>query len=461
MKLHNLLGPSSIVGLMVSEAVLIVTCFLVAAAALLPVDPIVFALHGGGWTRMLIVIAVFVGGFYLQDLYADLRVKSVAVLTQQVCLVVGLAFLLQAMLNYADISLVFPRWMMVCGSGLALVTIPLWRSAYSRVLTSATHAERVLFVGCNDLARRIERRYGERPELGLVSIGFVTEDGAQPPDGSTKVLGTLAAFREIAEREKPNRIVVALDEPRGQLPQTDLLELRFAGVLVMDAASAFEAAFDRVSLEVLQPSQLIFASEMGPHPRTSQLQALYSSVLAAVGLLVSLPLLVLTSLLVKLTSKGPVLFRQQRVGLNGKVFTLYKFRSMYADAEARTGAVWAQKNDPRITPLGRWIRRFRIDEIPQLFNVLKGEMAIVGPRPERPEFVAELSRQIPYYRQRLAVKPGITGWAQINHKYGDTLEDTVVKLEYDLYYIKNLTPAMDLYVIMHTAKVMLLGRGAQ
>lgn len=461
MRLHRLLGPSSIVGLVASEAILITTCFLVAAALLLPVDPIVFALHGGGWPRMLIVITVFMGGFYLLDLYADLRVRSVLVLTQQVCLVIGLAFLLQALLNYADISLVFPRWMMVCGSGLALVTIPAWRSVYSKALTSATHAERVLFFGCGGLARQIERRYAERPELGLMSVGFVTEDGAQPGGVTTKVLGRLEEFRQIADREKPDRIVVATDELRDRMPQADLLELRFAGVLVMDAASAFEAAFDRVSLEVLQPSQLIFASELGPHPSTFQLQTLYSSLLAAVGLLLSLPVLVLTSLLVKLTSKGPVLFRQQRVGLNGKVFTLYKFRSMYTDAEARSGAVWAQKNDPRVTPVGRWIRRFRIDEIPQLFNVLRGEMAIVGPRPERPEFVDELSQQIPYYRQRLAVKPGITGWAQINHKYSDTLEDTVVKLEYDLYYIKNLTPTLDLYVIMHTAKVMLLGRGAQ
>jgi len=164
---------------------------------------------------------------------------------------------------------------------------------------------------------------------------------------------------------------------------------------------------------------------------------------------------------VKLTSRGPVVYRQHRVGLKGAEFEVFKFRSMYENAEEGTGAVWAQKDDPRITPLGRWLRSLRLDELPQFFNVLRGEMSIVGPRPERPEFVQTLSEQIPFYRQRHCVKPGITGWAQINHKYGDTIEDTIAKLEYDLYYIKNLSPSLDLYIIFHTAKVMLLSRGSQ
>jgi lipopolysaccharide/colanic/teichoic acid biosynthesis glycosyltransferase len=165
--------------------------------------------------------------------------------------------------------------------------------------------------------------------------------------------------------------------------------------------------------------------------------------------------------LVKLSSPGPVLLRQKRVGMNGEPFTLYKFRSMYEDAEAQTGAVWAVKDDPRITPVGRWLRRIRLDELPQLFNVIRGEMSIVGPRPERPEFVGVLQEKIPYYRQRLCVKPGVTGWAQINHKYGDTVEDAITKLEYDLYYIKNLAWSLDAYILFHTAKIILLRRGAQ
>jgi lipopolysaccharide/colanic/teichoic acid biosynthesis glycosyltransferase len=165
--------------------------------------------------------------------------------------------------------------------------------------------------------------------------------------------------------------------------------------------------------------------------------------------------------LIKITSRGPVLYRQTRVGLHGRQFTLYKFRSMYADAEAETGAVWAAPEDPRVTPLGRWLRRLRLDEIPQFFNVLRGEMSIVGPRPERPEFTKVFEDEIAFYPQRHSVKPGITGWAQINHPYGASLEDVVTKLEYDLYYIKNLAPALDVFIIFHTLKVMLLSRGAQ
>jgi exopolysaccharide biosynthesis polyprenyl glycosylphosphotransferase len=210
-----------------------------------------------------------------------------------------------------------------------------------------------------------------------------------------------------------------------------------------------------------RPSQLIFSEELGPRAGSANFQAVYCFIFAVVLLVLTSPLMLLVALAVRLTSPGPILLRQKRVGRGDKIFTVYKFRSMYADAEARTGAVWATRNDPRITPMGRIIRRVRLDELPQLFNVLKGEMAIAGPRPERPEFVKTLSETIPYYRQRHCVKPGITGWAQINYKYGDTIEDTIAKLEYDLYYIKNMSMWLDAYIFFHTVKTMLLTRGAQ
>jgi exopolysaccharide biosynthesis polyprenyl glycosylphosphotransferase len=200
---------------------------------------------------------------------------------------------------------------------------------------------------------------------------------------------------------------------------------------------------------------------LGPRRSAVALQTFYSLAISLIGLIVTLPLMLLTAIAVKLTSKGPILYRQRRVGLNGRLFTVYKFRSMYVDAEAITGAVWASKDDPRITPVGKWLRKLRLDELPQFWNVLKGDMSLVGPRPERPEFVEMLAQQIPYYRQRLAVKPGITGWAQINHKYGDTELDAMIKLEYDLYYIKHVAPALDFYIIFHTLKVMLLSKGSQ
>ena len=183
--------------------------------------------------------------------------------------------------------------------------------------------------------------------------------------------------------------------------------------------------------------------------------------IAAIGLLLALPIMAVVAILVRLTSPGPSLYSQLRTGMHGEPFRLYKFRSMRQDAEVATGAVWASKDDPRITKFGRFLRKSRLDELPQLFNVVKGEMSVVGPRPERPEFVSTLSEQIPFFPHRHCVRPGITGWAQINHKYGDTLQDTVTKLEYDLYYIKNLSPVLDFYIMFQTAKVMLLSRGSQ
>ncbi len=266
----------------------------------------------------------------------------------------------------------------------------------------------------------------------------------------------------MVDRLHPQRIVVGLRERRSKLPVTQLLELRLAGIRIEDALSTYEMAFERISTHELRPSQLIFSSsKLGPSRTGVRLQSAYSMTIAAIAALAAAPLMLLVAALVKLTSPGPALFRQQRVGKNNCIFTLYKFRSMVRDAEAHCGAVWATRNDPRVTPVGRWLRRLRLDELPQLFNVLKGDMSIVGPRPERPEFVAELEKRIPYYRQRHCIKPGITGWAQIKHKYGESIEDTMVKLEYDLYYIKNLAPALDAVIMFHTAKVMLLSRGAQ
>ena len=232
-------------------------------------------------------------------------------------------------------------------------------------------------------------------------------------------------------------------------------------MLIEDAADTYEVAMRRVCSRKIQPSQLIFSSLLGPRAQAIAIQNAYSLVIGVVGLVLSSPIALCAAIAVRLSSKGPVLYRQRRVGLNGRTFTLFKFRSMYADAELRTGAVWATVDDPRITPVGRWLRKLRLDELPQLWNVVKGDMSIVGPRPERPEFVDVLADQIPYYRQRLAVKPGITGWAQINHKYGDTELDALIKLEYDLYYIKNLAPTLDFYIIFQTLKVMLLSRGSQ
>jgi sugar transferase (PEP-CTERM system associated) len=462
-RIFKVFVPTSVVALLVSETVLIFSCYLLASFLTLDVDPQVFLLYDDGLARISIVVVCLMVGIYLHDLYTQFRIKSRILLFQQLCLIVGIAFLTQALLSYLKLAdWTVPKWQMIMGSAFTLLLLPTWRVLYSSVVLKALGSERVLFLGSSQSARELAGYLRENPESGLVGIGYVDdleESGEELPGG--KVVGKIRDLPSIVAAMRPDRIVVGLAERRQRLPVNDLLELRFSGIRIEEVQNTYEATFGRVCISEIRPSQLIFSGELGPNPNRVVWQGAYSFVIAFLGLAITSPVMLLVAILVRLTSAGPVLYRQKRVGKNDAPFTLFKFRSMYADAEARTGAVWAKKDDPRITPVGKWLRRLRLDELPQLFNVLRGEMSIVGPRPERPEFVDELQKKIPYYRQRHCVKPGITGWAQINHKYGDTLEDTIMKLEYDLYYIKNLAPALDAYIMFHTAKVMLLSRGAQ
>ena len=458
-RIFRVFVPASVVALLASEFILIYTCYVTAALVVLGVDPQVFLLDDNGWIRIALVVVCLMTGVYFHDLYTKFRVRSRLVLLQQVGVVVGVAFLVQALLVYLRLRpLILPASLMFAGSGLAMVALPVWRIVYSRYAVRAMGSERVLFLGTSAVVQEIVGYLAEHPETGMTSIGYL-DDCEVPGNGR---LGTIEDLYQAVERFHPDRIVVGLSERRARLPVTQLLEMRLSGIYIEDALSTYEATFGRISTRQLRPSQLIFSStELGPKPSRVLLQSVYSMTIAVLAALAAAPLMALVAILIRLTSRGPALYRQQRVGRNDRPFTLYKFRSMYRDAEDRSGAVWAQPGDPRITPMGKWLRKLRLDELPQLFNVLKGDMSIVGPRPERPEFVCQLEQRIPYYRQRHCVKPGITGWAQINHKYGDTIEDTIIKLEYDLYYIKNLAPALDAYIMFHTAKVMLLSRGSQ
>jgi sugar transferase (PEP-CTERM system associated) len=461
-RLFRVFVPTSVLALIVSEIVLVFSCFILGTALVIDTDLEIFFLYDGGIEKILLVVASVMLGLYFQDFYTDFRIASKSVLFQQLCLVIGMVFFSQALLTYVNVHLMMSRWIMIYGCGLILVLLPAWRIAYTSVVFRALGAQRLLFLGTNAIAVNIAERMVERPELGFVNLGYVDDKRETGEElAGAKVLGGLSSLRDIVERCAPDRIVVGLTERRQQLPVYDLLDMRFGGIRIEEAAVTYEAAFGRVSTLELRPSQLIFSAELGPQKQSLTIQLLYSTLLGFVGVVMALPVMLLVALAVRLTSAGPILFKQKRVGLNGKNFMVYKFRSMRIDAEAKTGAVWATRDDPRVTPIGKWLRRLRLDELPQLFNVLKGEMSIVGPRPERPEFVNTLSEQIPFYRQRHCVRPGITGWAQINYKYGETIEDTIIKLEYDLYYIKNLSPSLDMYIIFHTAKVMLFSQSGQ
>lgn len=458
-RLFRVSMPTSVLALVVSETALLFACYIAAAGWAVNDGLSFFLLYEGGLLQIGIVVAVIQVGLYLQDLYDNVHPKSRLLLAQQVSLILGIAFLAQALLGYGRSTMQLPKWTMLIGSLIVLLVLPLWRLAFYSLVSKALPGERLLLLGASPALREIAQRLIERPELGLSVIGYLNSAPADLPNAL--LLGDMDALDEAMRTCQPDRIVVGLTEGRGRLPVQRLLELRFSGIHIEEAATLFEAVFGRLSIRDLRPSLLIFSTELGPRPWSVALHNIYSMAFGILGIVVSLPVMAVVALLVKFSSPGPILLRQTRVGLRGAPFTLYKFRSMYADAEARTGAVWATKNDPRITPIGRWLRRLRLDELPQFFNVIRGEMSIVGPRPERPEFSAMLEEKIPFYKQRHWVKPGITGWAQINHKYGDTLEDTRIKLEYDLYYIKNLAPALDAYIIFQTLKVVLLARGGQ
>lgn len=461
-RLFRVFIPLGVLILLISEVLLVMGAYVAAAYLGYDGDPYEYLTYGTGWVSIALVVLTIIVGMYLYDLYTDLAVSSHLILIQQLCFILGSAFLIQGAISYLDRSLRMPLHVMLPGSAMAIGIIYGWRVLFGRYALDRLGGDRLLLVGSSPALAEVAVHIYDHPEKGVKVIGALTDEIGEPTQlRGVKFLGRIEALREVVSATRPSRIVVGMRERRTRMPVGELLDLRYSGHLIEEAPTTYERVCGRVCTKELRPSQLIYSGEFGPRRRTMIYQKATNIILATIGIVLSFPIILATALAVRLTSAGPILYRQVRVGMDGVPFTLYKFRSMRVDAEVGTGAVWAQKNDPRVTSVGGLIRKLRFDELPQMLNVLKGEMSIVGPRPERPEFVKTLAEKIPYYRQRHAVRPGITGWAQINYKYGDTLEDTIAKLEYDLYYIKNLSWSLDTYIIFHTLKAMLLFRGAQ
>jgi sugar transferase (PEP-CTERM system associated) len=342
--------------------------------------------------------------------------------------------------------------------GLIILTFTLfgWRAAYAWMVRQPFLRERLYVLGTGERAERLVRGLRERSALGMEVVGWTGD-----VQGELTRDNVASHLRGLARGAGVHRVIVAMPDRRGTLPVEELLDLRMEGVKVEEATSWLERISGRIEVEQLYPSWLIFAEGFRFSSFFRLVRRTLNFSFAFAGTVISLPLLPLIVLAVKLDSSGPVLYRQQRVGRRGRIFYCYKFRTMRQDAEADTGATWALDDDPRITRVGKFLRASRLDEIPQLWCVLKGDMHFVGPRPERPEFVEWLSKEIPYYGVRHMVRPGITGWAQVQYKYGNTLEDAREKLQYDLFYIKNASLALDLLIMFQTIKIVLLGRGAQ
>ena len=399
---------------------------------------------------------------YYNDLYDLTVVRTTREVFIRLLQSVGSALILIALLY------LLAPWLMVAdGASLPafaifLTSILAWRLVFHHVTRLRSFGERVLIVGTDVTAQTIARQIRAQEDFGYDIVGFIDEDPSRVMQtvGESRVVGTPEDIERVVARFAVDRLIVGMSDRRGRLPVRALLRAKLQGIRVEDVNTVYERLTGKLPVENLRPSWLIFSDDYCASRWTRRSKRAFDVVLALVGLVVATPFVLLTALAVWLESGSPVLYRQERVGENGRLFTLYKFRSMRKDAEQGT-PIWASAEDDRVTRVGWFIRQTRLDELPQLWNVLRGDMSFVGPRPERPFFVNQLAEQVPLYEQRHAVKPGLTGWAQVKYRYGASFEDALEKLQYDLYYVKHLSIPFDLTILFDTVKVVLLAKGAR
>ena len=449
--------------LIVAEALLIFFAIVSSAHLRLGWEDAFYELNErNGFLKAAIATLFCLIAFYLYDLYDFVVMHDRRELVLRLIQALGLAWVALAIVMYLVPALVIGRGVSLIALPLALALMVTWRVAAHWLLGHPKMGERILIVGSGESAVEIAREILGRRDAGYRVVGFVDSNAALVGKSliNPRVLGTTNQMADIARREGVSRVVVALGERRGQFPVRELLDMSLSGeVAIEECASFYERLTGRVSLDMMRPSWLIFSGRGQQSHLNSALRTVVHRGVALVGALVSLPIALLTALLIKLDSPGPALYRQERVGKNGRPFTIMKFRSMRTDAE-RDGPVWASKDgDARTTRVGRVIRKIRVDEIPQFWNILKGEMNFVGPRPERPHFVKQLAEEVPFYEQRHLIPPGLTGWAQIKYPYGASIEDARQKLQYDLYYVKNQSLLLDAVIMFETVKTILFGRG--
>lgn len=450
-RLPRVLVPASVLGLLLSEALLLAGCYIAWAFVYPEPDGATFLLQESGFTRIGIQVGLLLLGFFFRDLYGELRIPNRTHLLQQLILVFGFAFIGQALISYLSPDWRLPPRIVMPGSGLALLVIFLWRLLFNVGLQRAVGARRILFIGFSPTVEQIANYLPLHPELGFAAIGYLEQEGEASPPGSVVTrLGSVAQLPALIEQHRPDWIAVARRESIRSHWVDDFLELRFGGVAAVDAARLYETTLGRVSLSEIRPHDLVFSTALQPKRLALNLQSMFSTGIAALVLLISSPFLIVFAILIKLSSAGTVLHRETKIGLGGVHFTMYRFRSTSRRAEGG--------RDPAI---GRLMRRFRLDALPQMWNVLRGEMALVGPQPDRPEFAAELDARIPFYRQRMAVKPGVTGWAQINAFREQPIPDVLRCLEYELYYIKHFSISLDLFVLFRSIRDALVSGDAE
>lgn len=413
--------------------------------------------------KLVVFVLVLLAATYFSELYNLGKIFQTKEIVFRLLASLLLAFMVLSWFYY-----VFPQWtggrrilvMALLLFGLAQLY---WHKFYYSFLQLPGIAKRVLIFGVGPMAQEI-RKILEEKAPDCIFSGYIEPVGDVVSVPEKEILGSEKSLIALAKKEKAAKIIVSLSERRGILPVRELLRCKFAGIDVVENTTFFEEVTGKLMLERTNPSWFLFSNSFKVTPFTLFTRfnkRIFDIVFATLGLLVVLPVLPVLALAIKIDTRGKVLFRQVRVGVDEKPFLLNKFRTMGEDAETATGAVWALEDDPRITRVGRFLRKMRLDEIPQLLNVLKGDMSFVGPRPERPEFVEKLNETYSYYSKRHSVKPGITGWAQVRYPYGASMEDSLEKLKYDLYYIKNYSLKLDFFIILETVKVVSFGKGGR
>lgn len=404
---------------------------------------------------LTVVVLAFLCAHYL-ELHDLRRLTNQNEIQSRILMLVGILSIVLAILSYAIPQFKVGRFVFLTGLCILAATWMLWRRVYSGLISLSTLREKVYLLGSGDQIARIREAIESRSELGMDLVGAECSE-----NGTFNCESLSSTLRDLTERRAVDRVIVALADRRAIMPVQELLNMRLLGIRVDDGTSILEKVTGKIEVDTLHPSWMIFGDGFHLSGCHWFLRRIMSTFLALILCIITMPLIPLITLLIKFTSKGPVLYRQKRVGLRGKVFECFKFRTMRSDAEADCGPTWASDEDPRITSVGRFLRRSRLDEIPQIWNVLRGDMAFVGPRPERPEFVATLGQEIPYYSVRHAVRPGITGWAQINYGYGSSIDEAKEKLRFDLYYIRNVSVTLDLLIVFNTLRAVIIGRGVR
>lgn len=461
-RLFNVYYPKRTLVLAASEALLVLLALLVPMTVQFVGDLSEIPSFGERFLKLLLAAAVVILCAYYLDLYSPTTLTNPREVWTRAMMSLGASCIVLAALYAMLPTTRLPQNVILPGIVLTSMAFVGSRHAFSRLNRSARLAERAVLLGAGPLITRLATEVISRPELGIRLVGYIGHplpDGFELPD--LPFLGDASHFGEIISARPVDRVIVTMSDRRGSLPVHDLLQLKTRGTMVEDGVQFYETISGRMPVDAVRPGAMLFSH--GFHVSQSVLlkKRFYSLIISGIALTILSPLMLLVALAVVIETPGGALFRQKRVGLGGRVFEILKFRSMRVGAEAESGPVWAQDKDPRVTRVGRVLRKLRLDELPQLINILRGDMSVVGPRPERPHFVEMLCEQIPYYALRHSVPPGLTGWAQVSYPYGSSVEDSREKLEYDLFYIKNMSLSLDLLILFSTLKIVLLGKGAK